>query len=234
MRIIDLLESNPRILDPKSSEEEFVIAATGRFIRNYQAFQNHPVVKNEFPKFLKTKEKNINTPFGKKDTVFTDAGRLGLHGWWHAHILHGRVIVIYKPVGHRLILADITDHKSQDKGPASVRLGQYLQTVDIGLSGGETPANSTVTNLTDTELSDMGFKTSQEPSAPSAKIDLKQLESLIYTAATNAQDRQLMIAYRKGENDEFSEFIQLVPGADTLPRDQVNEIIDRALKDIPS
>lgn len=231
MKLIDLLETQPRILDRKSSEEPFVIAATRRFIRNYQDYKNHPVVKKEFKSFLDSKERDINLPFGKKDSAWVSDTNMviGLKGWWHAHLFYGKAIVIYKPVGNRLILANITDHKSvEGEGNAIQRLGEYLQTVDQGLAGANTNANSTVTNLTDRDLVDMGVKKPQEPGAP--KVDLKELESFIYTAATNDQDRQLMIAYRNGENDEFREFLELVPGAVTLPRDQVNTIINRALK----
>lgn len=236
MKLIDLLESQPRILDRNVGREPFVIAATRRFIRNYQDYKNHPVVKKEFKSFLDSKENNINLPFGKKDGawVMDPSSVRGLKGWWHAHLLFGRAIVIYKPVGNRLILADITDHKSVEGfGKAIWRLGEYLQTVDQGLDGGQATQNSAVTNLTDTDLVDMGVKNPQEPSAPSPEVDFDPLISFIYTAATNAQDRQLMIAYLNGENDEFGEFLELVPEAGTFTKDQVNEIIKSALRDIP-
>lgn len=128
MRISDLFPLTEAIQSrPRTTPR--IIRVSQRFEKEYAEFRDaFPDFRKLFVSFLRSKVLNDPPPqFGQKDTPFSSNNRK-LVGYWHAHIIYGKALVIYDVDGIHLTLYRVTDHLAVEASRQST-LGNTLGTI---------------------------------------------------------------------------------------------------------
>ena len=166
------------------------IVATKRFMKNAAVYLRggYKGLDKVFRDFLEFKSENPTTPYGVKDTPF-GGGNKALQGIWHCHLIHGKVIVIYKAVGSEVQLYDMVEHTA--------------------VEGGSKQTNSISDYIASLGSSDFTPVAVQDHSAPAAlSADTKrELDDLMYEMA--AQDRDILLSAARGDFVDLMEFMRL-------------------------
>ena len=79
-----------------------------------------------FRDFCQSKSQGLK--YGKKDIPFL--GNPQLRGFMHAHLVHGKVIVVYRVRNGTLFLYDIVEHNSVECGRELQKLTTYMLSVE--------------------------------------------------------------------------------------------------------
>ena len=101
-------------------------AATKRFLDSYANYiqGNRTFLPKKFAQFCQAKLENAEVsndyPF-KSGTPLT--------GFWHYHIVNGKIIIIYRRVSDTIRLYDIVEHSAYDNGTATKRLGEWANSL---------------------------------------------------------------------------------------------------------
>lgn len=103
----------------------FKIKDTKRFLKNFAYYmRGYPQLEQNFIDFCDVKR--LGERFGSKDLPFTGDA---LVGYMHAHLVHGKVIVIYSLRDNVLKLYDIGEHSITD-GKNAVKMKNYIKSLD--------------------------------------------------------------------------------------------------------
>lgn len=132
--------------------------------------------------FIEFKRKSPLSVWGKKDEPFTSNNVLG--GVWHAHIIHGKVVVIYIATATQLALYDVLEHSEFDGKGTAGNLAKFIASADLS------PYLATAT----TKLT------------PVQMAEFEQLISFMVE-----QDRDILEAAGRGDFSGLKEFVTLVP-----------------------
>lgn len=248
MRIREILEARGGAKLRTSSEDPFSIAVTKRFVKDWREFaRSFPEFVEDFNNFLNDKAANIDEPSGKKDTQWGGGQVDGLSGWWHAHMRYGKAVVIYRPVGRRLVLAAVTDHLSvEGVGHRIKALGEYLDTVSLKP---DVPLKSPMKPITVADRSEFDQASdasvdanADKPASPAdaEKRDRKEdqatskVTELLYSMAANSVDRVILDDYLTGSNNDLFFFMEVYDiDPSVVQHDELILLINKALQDIP-
>lgn len=98
------------------------IAVTQRFNNSYDKFNAgyRATLPRKFFQFCRAKLDGSPTT---NDYAFKS--NTGLSGYWHYHIVKGKVIIIYKRVGDTIRLYDVVEHTAYDTPASSARLADW-------------------------------------------------------------------------------------------------------------
>jgi hypothetical protein len=95
---------------------------TKRFIQSYNRYeQGFPRLRDQFIAFCQAKIQGRK--FGQKDYPFTNEP---LKGLGHAHLIHGKVILIYYIKNRILYLYDLVEHTAIDTPAQSKALRKFI------------------------------------------------------------------------------------------------------------
>lgn len=160
------------------------LVATKRFVKNAAFYSRggYPAFEKTLRQFLEFKVQNPREPFNRKDTPFTSGSPLA--GYWHCHLVHGKVVVIYNYDSNNLLLYDVTEHDSfEGKGVGTMRA--YLRSAEL-----EPLAQN-----------------DQQPSKLSSD-DKSELDNLFYEIA--AQERDVIDQALKGDWSHLFDYIRML------------------------
>lgn len=90
--------------------------------------RSYPAAAGVLSAFLKHKIDDPRQQFGKKDTPFIRSGPFG--GYFHCHLIHGRMIIIYNVKDGALCLYEVTDHRGFE-GRQAASLAAYLKGASV-------------------------------------------------------------------------------------------------------
>lgn len=116
MRISDLVGASVRLLATKR-----YIKHAANYSRGYAGF------RDKLAAFLKDKVASPLVSCGKKDIPFTGGP---LQGYWHAHIVHGKVVVVYDAAAETLSFYDVVEHDAFE-GRGVKALADYLKSAKL-------------------------------------------------------------------------------------------------------
>lgn len=168
-------------------EQAFRIRATKRFLKNLSAYlKGYTALSTTFRKFCEAKAKGQR--FGRKDGPFSAGSPL--KGVNHSHLIHGKVVVIYRSNPAWLDLYDIVEHNGFE-GPRIGALAAYVRSV--------VPADFTNLN---TETKTLKLVPDQ----------LRELDHLFYDVATS--DRPIINAALNGDLTDLMYFARETVDAD--------------------
>jgi len=239
MRWYELEEAvQSRLREP--IEGAVTLATTKRFDKEFASFvRKFPNLVYEFDEFLTSKIADIDKPFGKKDTQWSGGAVAGLTGWWHAHLLFGQIMIIYRPVGKKLVLASVTDHLSvEGKGLRIRSLGEYLSKVNLeddpSLKSIKAKPNLTTDIDTNTLRQEIGLGNNVSQ-AKSQSMDVeKAVRDFMYQVASNPTDRAVLQNFVQGRDvEEFEIFLELgelPPSYKKMPMLQLQQLGAEVLK----
>lgn len=162
-------------------ETKVRIFATKRYLKNAAYYaRGYPSFRASLEDFLKFKLSSPLVSWGGKDEPFT--GGL-LTGIWHAHLIHGKVMVIYRPRADQIALYDVGEHNSFE-GKAVMDLAKYVN--NALLQPMQEPTNKKLT--------------------PAQAAEFEQL--IVFMVE---QDRDILEAAARGDFAGLKEFVSLVP-----------------------
>jgi len=108
MRYIDIISE---------SVTERNVYMTDRFVKDRAAYmRGFPGIAKSIDDFIE-KKKTSTDPVSAKDTPFKNGK---LKGFWHFHLVHGKVILVYSVTATELNLYTIVEHKVMDGTAGSV------------------------------------------------------------------------------------------------------------------
>lgn len=104
------------------------LVATRRFIKNASSyFRSYSGVAKAFRDFIEFKNQNPKAQFSVKDTMFT--GNDVLKNVMHCHLIHGKVIVVYRIIDGTMWLYDMVEHTAVEN-KAARNLGMFIQSLN--------------------------------------------------------------------------------------------------------
>ena len=107
------------------ASQRLLIKTTNRFEKNFASMLgSYPAAAGVLSKFLQHKVADHRQQFGKKDTPFIRSGPFG--GYFHCHLIHGRMIIIYNVKDGALCLYAVMDHRGFE-GRQAASLAAYLK-----------------------------------------------------------------------------------------------------------
>lgn len=164
------------------------IMATKRFMKNAAVFLRggYPALAKTMKEFLEFKSENPNTPFSKKDLTFRGSNKV-LRSFWHAHLVHGKVIVLYQPVENEIRLYDMVDHTATEGSTFANTLSHY------------------VAGLSRNDFTPVAIKGAEADAVTPA--EKRELDELLWEMS--AQDRDILVAATKGDLVDLMEFMTL-------------------------
>jgi hypothetical protein len=164
------------------------IMASTRYLKNVAFFlRGYPTMDKTLTAFLKAKVANPTQPMGAKDTPFTGGV---LKGFWHVHLIHGKVVLVYDYRNGALCLYDVVEHNDFESEVRQHNLANYIAAADLEpLVGDE---DETETGL--------------------APRDTKEIEELFYMMAV--EERDIINAAIAGDPADLMEFVKLTITAD--------------------
>ena len=239
MRWYELTEAvQSRLREPK--EGAVTIATTKRFDKEFASFvRKFPDLVHEFDMFHTSKIADIDMPFGKKDTQWSGGSVSGLTGWWHAHLLFGKIVIIYRPVGKKLVLASVTDHLSVEGTGLRIRsLGEYLSKVNLEDDPSRQSIKAKPNLATDVDASQLRQELGLDQNASAARSQTtdaeKAVRDFMYQVASNPKDRAVLQNFVQGhEVEEFEIFLELgdlPPGYKKMPLSRLQQLGSDVLK----
>jgi hypothetical protein len=166
-----------------------------------------PDFERLFDDFLRTKALSDPPPlFGKKD------GPLGsnlkvLSGYWHAHIVYGKALVIYRVDAAYLTLFRITDHLAVESG----RMAQ------LGLQVGSIAAKDEWDTL---DLPGQRLPSEQEQAARDLFAMMKE----------HPADYRTLAAFVAGKSTEALTYVGMVPELRDVSQDALRDVATKVLK----
>lgn len=175
------------------------IEATKRFMKNASTYlRGYAQLEKNLNEFLNFKIKNPRTRFNNKDTLLT--GGI-IKNTMHCHLVHGKVILLYRVTNDTLLLIDIVEHTLLDAQSNINKLGTFIDSLD---------------------QSDFVPYQMRVRGEPAAMVNLpedqkSELEGLFYEMAVS--DRDIIQSALENKFDEIKEFIEL-----TVPQ-QINTVI---------
>jgi hypothetical protein len=179
-----ILEAAPDVLD---------IQATKRF-RQHLAFyaRGYPQVKKNFLDLCADKAMGLR--YGKKDIAYTGPPLVGV---MHAHLVHGKVIIVYKLKRGQLYLYDIGEHDDTE-GSGVGSMAKYiasLEPVDFEkLSVGQ-PQTPALTAVQKSELDDLFYEmAASDPDVVKAGV-AGDLTDVLYFASEIAEQSSVLESY---------------------------------------
>lgn len=110
MRLADLF---PSIMEATKPVPVSSVQATAMFRKEIAVAPER--VKNALKDFIETKKQDSTQRFGLKDWPFTGGGPAAKQ-FWHCHLVHGKVVVIYRIVSGVLYLYKLSDHDGASMG----------------------------------------------------------------------------------------------------------------------
>lgn len=167
-------------------------------------------IKSLAPALVKTlkgliefKAANGNTPWGKKDIVFT--GLPALRSWWHFHLVHGNDILVYKLKDGYIMLACILHHQDMDKS-GSQRLTKFLD------------------NLGPNDWYEFEFEKAAVPTL--SANEKKDVEDAIFELTTHAD---MLRSFLAGNTEPVMEILRICV-EQNVTDDEKDKMIDAAFK----
>lgn len=164
------------------------IVASNRFLKNAAFFlRGYPTLKQVLHDFLVFKQAHPREQFGKKDAPFTGSK---LAGQYHAHLVHGKVIVVYGFRGDTICLYDMVEHTAVDTQLAINSMVSFIASLDTS--------------------SMQPVKVGED--APTLKPEQKQeLTDLFYEMAV--QDADILASAARGDFADLMTYCDLVVDA---------------------
>ncbi len=167
--------------------------ASKRYLKSAAAFaRGYPAFAPALRSFLAAKIEHPLVPFGKKDEPFTGGGGgLKEAGAWHAHLVHGKVVLIYKSTASSVTLYDVVEHDGFEGKQMRV-LGNFITTADVD------PISAKDAALTPAEKAPV--------MTAAQKAELNDLLTFMVQA-----DRDILKLAAAGDFSGLMEFVAMVP-----------------------
>lgn len=180
-----------RILEIIQIDREPV--ATERFRKEFEELRaTNPKSAKDLEDFIEFKRTApFNSHYGKKDFMFSNGD---LAGFWHWHLIFGKLIVLYQMTSDQLQLISMVSHKAIDGAPPKA-FGHWLRGLnDASFTPFEIPKEPTTAKISDAERT--------------------EVESLFWDLASNPTDREYLTAAVKGDwsSDLMDFMLDLVKG----------------------
>lgn len=177
------------------------IVATRRFIKNASSyFRSFSGVEKAFREFVEFKNHSPKEQFGIKDIPMT--GNDLLKNIMHCHLVHGKVIVLYRIIDGVLWLYDIVEHSAFDTKTSARNLGAFIQSLNAGdFQPFEPPAPKKM-------RVQVGEPWELEARVALPPEQMQELDALFYEMV--GQDRDIIDAAIRGEFRDIMEFMTLV------------------------
>ena len=161
------------------------ILATKRFVRDLAFYlRGYPQLKKIFQEFCA--DKVFGRQFGKKDVPYTGSK---LAGYWHAHLVHGKVIVVYRLQHNVLSLFHLGEHDDAE-GSGIISLANYIESLSNNdfMPLSVFPEEPKLTNDQKKLLNELFFEmAASDPDIIRAAID-GDITDLMYFAAETVQE----------------------------------------------
>ncbi len=130
-----------------------LIKSSDRFEKNFAVMlRSYPAAAGVLSAFLKHKIDDPRQPFGKKDAPFIRSGPLG--GYFHFHLIHGRMILVYDVKDGAIRLYDVMDHRGFE-GRQAASLAAFLKGASV--SDYVLPSNEALSGEDKQELVDLFY-----------------------------------------------------------------------------
>jgi len=191
------------VVDARLRATPRTIRVSKRFLKDWPSFANSFVdAEPALEDFLRVKALyDPPVAFGKKDGPLQF-----IKGYWHSHLVFGRVIVFYRIERDDLWLYRVTDH--------SVINGER-KTSDMGLS---------LVQQDNHEWSVM--------SVPSVRLPDEQdtaARDLFSTMMEHHADYTTLMDFAAGRSDEVLVYVEMVPELEGVPPDQLRAVAKAVL-----
>ena len=170
-------------------------AVTQQFNVNYDKFEaSRENLSSKFANFCQSKLEGSPTT---NDYAF--GGGTPMAGYWHYHIVRGKVIIIYRRVSDTMRLYDVVEHTAYDTERAARRLADWCN------------------GLVDTDFTELNLKSLfAEPEEETESLSPEQKEKvdgIIYDLISEEGFYILKPAIEKNEWDNFFEWLETdMPG----------------------
>jgi hypothetical protein len=179
------------------------VVATKRFRQDIARYcRGYPGTDEALVDFIEERRQLNSRPWGAKDSPLA-GGDKNIHGLWHVHLKHGKVIVLYDLTAADLRLIAVVEHSETDTPRAVQHLGKYYQS-----------------------LSPQDFQPFQAaPAAAAPQIspeEKTEISNLMYEFASGSdEDRAVLTQLMSGNSAEFLRWAQMA----------VNDVMSPAQKD---
>lgn len=165
------------------------IMVTAAFNQTYSDFAaaKPDLINKKFKEFIQAKLEGTPTT---NDYAFQSRSPLG--GYYHYHLLKGKMIIVYRKVGNDLRLYIVVEHKDYES-KAAVRLANWLE------------------NLSDSDFTELNIESLfSEPQAPAAYLspsEKEKVDAIIYDLISSEGFYILKPAIEKNDWSNFFEWL---------------------------
>lgn len=165
-------------------------AVTQRFTSSYDKFKaSRDNLSRKFADFCKLKLEGSPIP---NDYAF--GGGTPLTGYWHYHIVRGKIIIIYKRVGDTVRFYDVVEHTAYDTKLAAQRLADWCN------------------GLADSDFTELDIQSIFNEPEGAAKMlspeEKNQLDEIIYDLISGSGFYILKPAVEKNDWSNFFEWLE--------------------------
>lgn len=186
------------------------IRATRRFMKSLATYlKGYPQLEKNLRDFCA--DKALGKRYGRKDAPYTGAP---LRGTWHAHLVHGKLIVIYDLRNGTLDLFDLSDHDATE-GKGVVDMAKYIRGlrpsdltgVNLG-AGEEAPSGLPADEVA--ALRDLFYEiAASDPGIIRAALAGDLSDLLYFAQATIERDRETILVGLGGRNALMRELAKI-------------------------